>query len=256
MWRKIPAWLTSPAIYGDGDETAQVAAYLAGDTGVFVEVGAHEPEFLSQTKHLEAAGWRGVLIEPLAENAQRLRAARTAQVFAVAAGAPEDAGRQLPLLVAGALSTLQPMIPAFAARASETRMVPVRTLDSILSEASLERVDFASIDVEGAELSVLRGFALERFRPRLVLLEDYMHRLDTHRHMLARGYKLVRRTALNNWYVPRDAVFPVSLFGRLQFLRKLYLGLWLRRLKYAFGSWRNARRRGVEGVASQGRIHI
>jgi hypothetical protein len=57
--------------------------------------------------------------------------------------------------------------------------------------------------------------------------------LDQHSYMLARGYKLVRRTGLNKWYVPRETAFQVSLVGRLQFLRKLYLGLWPRRLKRA-----------------------
>ena len=63
-----------------------------------------------------------------------------------------------------------------------------------------------------------------------------MHGLETHRLLRQRGYKLVQRTGLNNWYVPRDVCFRVSLFGRWQFLRKLYLGLWLRRLKRRLSS--------------------
>jgi FkbM family methyltransferase len=242
MWRGISTRLLSPAVLGDANEARLVAAYLASATGVFVEIGAHEPVFLSQTHHLEKAGWRGVLIEPLAECAEMLRRERTAQVFQVAAGSPEDEGRVLPLLVAGALSTLGPSLRQLDARASGVRNVPVRTVDSILCEAGIDNVDFVSIDVEGTELAVLRGFALEKFRPRLVLIEDGVQHLDKHRYMLERGYKLVRRTALNNWYIPRETAFPVSLFGRLQLLRKLYLGLWPRRLKQAVREWRKARR--------------
>lgn len=241
MWRSISSRLLHPAIFGERRETDQVSAYLDSDTGVFVEVGAYDPEILSQTLHLENAGWRGILIEPLAERAELLRRRRKATVFEVAAGAPEDAGRLLPLQVAGALSTLRAEPRELKVRASETRMVPVRTLDSILEEAGIETVDFVSIDVEEAELDVLRGFSLERYRPRLVLIEDGMLHLDKHRHMLARGYKLVRRTALNNWYVPRAAEFPISAVGRLQFLRKLYLGLWLRRARRAIAVRRRAR---------------
>jgi peptide methionine sulfoxide reductase MsrB len=33
--------------------------------GFYVDVGANEPVFNSQTWHLEQMGWRGILIEPL-----------------------------------------------------------------------------------------------------------------------------------------------------------------------------------------------
>jgi hypothetical protein len=155
---------------------------------------------------------------------------RRARVFAVAAGAPEDDGKELPLLAAGALSTLGDYIVQ-GVRPTEIRNVPVRSLDSILAESGIDRMDFLSIDVEGQELAVLRGLSLERYRPRLILIEDDVHDLTKHSYLEARGYKLVRRTALNNWYVPHDTPFPISLFGRWQLVRKLYLGIGLRRLK-------------------------
>jgi len=177
---------------------------------VFVEVGANDPVQLSQTYRLEQLGWSGILIEPLAECADRLRSARRARVYEVAAGAPEDEGRELPFLVAGALSTLQPSTVEDV-RFNEIRQVRVRTLDSILAEAGLERVDFLSVDVEGAELAVLRGFSIAQYRPRLILIEDDVQDLSKHGYLVARGYKLVRRTALNNWYVPIETPFPVSV---------------------------------------------
>jgi len=225
--------LFAPAVLGGQDESERILAFLGGKPGVFVEVGAFDPVELSQTFRLEAAGWDGVLIEPLQEYADRLRSNRRAAVYQVAAGAPEDEGRELPLMVAGGLSTLKSSVKQFGVQPSEVRPVRVRSLDSILAEAGIGHVDFISIDVEGMELPVLRGFALERFRPRLVLIEDDMHDLGRHRYMRAAGYKLVRRTVLNNWYVPQATVFPVSPFGHWQLFRKVYLGLWPPRLKRA-----------------------
>jgi FkbM family methyltransferase len=238
MWRSLRVGLFGPAVFGDSNETAQIGAYLGAKPGVFIEVGAYDPTELSQTHHLETAGWTGILIEPQRECAERLRHLRKARVFELAAGAPEQEGRSLPFQIAGALSTLQPSIKALDVQATEVRLVPVRTLDSIIADAKIDKVDFVSIDVEGAELNVLRGFSLSKYCPRLVLIEDDVHQLDKHRHMEAHGYKLVRRTALNNWYVPRDASFPISFLGRIQMFRKLYLGLWPRRLKYAIAAWR------------------
>jgi hypothetical protein len=78
---------------------------------------------------------------------------------------------------------------------------------------------------------VLRGFSIARYRPRLILIEDDVQDLSKHGYLVARGYKLVRRTALNNWYVPIETPFPVSPFGHWQLLRKLYLGRGWRRWK-------------------------
>ena len=74
--------------------------------GFFVEVGANEPEHGSQSWHLEEAGWTGILIEPQPELAAKLRHLRRANVFAVACSSPENAGRSLPLHVAGPMSSL------------------------------------------------------------------------------------------------------------------------------------------------------
>jgi len=61
--------------------------------------------------------------------------------------------------------------------------VPVETLDNLVSELGLERVDFIKADVEGAEARLLAGGAetLRRFRPTLLVeLEDrHLSRFDT-----------------------------------------------------------------------------
>ena len=78
---------------------------------------------------------------------------------------------------------------------------------------------------------MLDGFDLERWRPRLILIEDLAFNLHIHRHLTRRGYKWVRRTGINGWYVPADAPIDVGWFGRLQFFRKHYLGTPFRLLR-------------------------
>ena len=115
------------------------------------------------------------------------------------------------------------------------------TLDSLLQKAGFSKVDFISIDTEGTELDVLRGFSLTTYRPALILLEDKCQSLDKHRFLRAQGYKLVKRTELNNWYVPQEVAFGLTTFGeRLKLWRKVFLGLPFRSLR----RWRHARRRG------------
>ena len=90
-------------------EMRLIAAFFGNRKCYFVEVGANEPRARSQTFHLEQAGWTGVLIEPQPALADQLRAERKAKVFAVACSAPENAGRTLPLHVAGPLSSVRHM---------------------------------------------------------------------------------------------------------------------------------------------------
>ena len=83
--------------------------------------------------------------------------------------------------------------------------VPTRTMDSMLAECDVERVDFVSIDVEGHELSVLRGLTLSRWNPRVVIIEDLSEfgAAAVPAHMKSQGYVRLLRTGCNDWYARR-----------------------------------------------------
>lgn len=223
--------LFAPAVFLSAEEPGLIRAFLGEKVGVFVEVGAHDPVRGSQTWSLEQEGWTGLLVEPRAEMAAELRASRRAIVEEVACGGPETEGTRGLLHVRGAHSTLDAELGDAGVIFTEKRYVPMRTLDSLLADAGIERVDFLSVDVEGCEEDVLRGTDLMKLRPRLILIEDKARALGVHRHMTGCGYKRVRRTGLNSWYVPRDDTFPVSLSGRLQLTRKYVLALPFHRLQ-------------------------
>lgn len=207
-------------------EKQLVREYFGDRKGFFVEVGANDPRQGSQSWHLEQAGWRGVLVEPQPDLAAILRAARSAKVFAVACSSPQNAGRNLPLHVAGPMSSLDRERMAPGALPEKTIEVPVRTLDEILTEAGAPTpLDLLSIDVEGHELEVLGGFDFMRWRPNLILIEDHVSDLSRHRFLTQAGYRLVRRTDNNGWYVPQGAGRGFGWRDRWQVLRKYYLAL-------------------------------
>jgi FkbM family methyltransferase len=211
----------------------QMVADFFGETnGYFVEVGANEPRVRSQTWHLEQAGWTGLLIEPQPDLVRELRATRQSKVFGVACSGPENDGSTMPLHVSGPLSSLDRAGMAPGAITENIIEVPVRSLDSVLTEAETAAgFDFLSIDVEGHEIEVLRGFDIARWRPRLILLEDHVADLSKHRYLTAAGYRLVRRYENNGWYVPKDSDARVQAGDRWEIVRKYYLALpfrWLR----------------------------
>jgi FkbM family methyltransferase len=221
------------AIYPYEDENPLKEEFFGRSrSGYFVDVGANAPEQWSQSFHLEQMGWTGILVEPQPDLADQLRQRRKAKVYAVACSGPENAGKSLSLHLAGIHSSLDPRLATAAVRPHGAVDVPLTTLDAILIESGAPSpIDLVAIDVEGHEVEVLRGFDFARWRPRLVLIEDLVLSLRLHRFMQARGYKWVRRTDINSWYVPAASPMRVSLLGRWQFFRKYYLGTPFRRLR-------------------------
>jgi FkbM family methyltransferase len=215
------------------EEEAIVRAFFSGATnGFFVEVGANHPIQRSQSYHLEQSGWTGVLIEPQPDLAAFLVTQRKAKVFAVACTSPNVAGDSLPFHVAGPLSSLNADRMAPGASADYVIMVPTRTLDDVLEEADAPlSFDLLSIDVEGHEIEVMRGFDFAHWKPRLIMLEDHVENLKKHRVLEQNGYSLIRRVGNNGWYVPRDTKIDVSVRDRWEILRKYHLALPFRGLR-------------------------
>ena len=210
-----------------------IAAFFGGGKGYFVEVGANEPRERSQTWHLEQAGWTGVLIEPQPElAAQAARRTRTAKVFAVACSSPENAGGRCRCMSPGRCRrSIATAWRRARRRRPSSRCRCARSTASWRRPARRRDFDFLSIDVEGHEIEVLRGFDIARWQPRLILLEDHVADLSKHRYLKSAGYRIVRRYENNGWYVPRDAADRCRLADRWEILRKYYLALpfrWLR----------------------------
>ena len=217
------------ATFSQFGEDVLIMKFFGGRVGFFVDVGANEPENLSQSFLLEQHGWTGILVEPQSSCCEKLRQVRKARVFQVACGSPEQRGKcLLNLNETGSSLIIGEQTPG---RPCEE--VQVMTLDDILEQSGNPAIDYLSIDVEGFELDVLRGFDLARHRPKLMLIEDnFPNRLQVHRHMKQRGYRLVKRTGCNNWYIPKDQPFTLATpWEKVKLFRKMYLGTAFRNLR-------------------------
>jgi FkbM family methyltransferase len=183
--------------------------------GVYVDVGAYDPVDDSVTKLFYDRGWHGLDVEPVAEHAEALRAARPRDVVAAVAVTGDDHGSVTLHEVTGTgLSTLSAGIAdEAAARGLATRdvTVPTRTLGSLVDEHLGDQdVHFCMIDVEGAEAEVIASVDLEVWRPWVLVIESIHPNSAEPTHMkwqdgvLAAGYRLCLFDGLSRFYVSEE----------------------------------------------------
>ena len=113
----------------------------------------------------------------------------------------------MPEQITAVASGTESFVHNFTAK-SLPRQVPRRTLDSLLDQAGIVRFDFLSMDIELSEPAALRGFDIERFRPRLVCIEAHGEtRQAILDYFAAHGYVLVGKILTSR---PREPVFQAA----------------------------------------------
>lgn len=170
------------------DLDTKLDAIIGRQGGFFVEAGAYDGFTQSNTYWLERfRGWRGLLVEPVPELAQRAKVVRpAATVVQCALGDEERAGQMLRMEFGGLMSVV-----AGAREADWTAIgtrdgwgepysfdAEARTLSSILDQIGAPEVDLLSLDVEGFEAPALRGLDLVRHAPRYILVEIHNREND------------------------------------------------------------------------------
>jgi FkbM family methyltransferase len=191
-------------------------------TGTYVDVGGGHPVADNVSFWFYLKGWRGLVVEPqqaLADVYAHVRP-RDRTVCCLAGRADGEAEFH----VVDKLHGFSSMVREHAAGAEsfgagfKTTCMPVHTLSGLLDEARLGAIDFLKIDVEGAEADVLAGLDLQRFRPRIVLIEavapgSMAEAWGTWEpDLLAQGYRFAFFDRLNRFYVANEAAELAARF--------------------------------------------
>lgn len=170
-----------------------------------VDIGANDGFYGSNSYPFVARGWRAILVEPHPKVFAKLQARHARRGNATCLNlACSNMNGTLPLHVgsdgeAPSNSTLSDAPDLLQVRTPETILVKVATLSDVLAEQEMPS-DFGllSVDVEGMDLEVLLGLDFFRWRPRLIITEDYGPKEAKKAEWLtANGYRLVKPIAGN-----------------------------------------------------------
>lgn len=199
--------------------------------GIFIEVGANDGKTGSFTFNLGKLGWKGINSEPIprlhalcCENTKDFKNVINLQT---AIGEKET---QMDIIDAGTLSTMDVKTLNLYLKTAWSKphfknpvkhKVNVETLDNVierhLSEEECKQIDVFVLDVEGFEESVLKGFNIEKYAPKIIIIEisdqhqsfinnkDIMIKFKNLReYFKQQNYKLLVNDVVDNVYVRND----------------------------------------------------
>jgi FkbM family methyltransferase len=178
--------------------------------GLYIDVGAHDPDADSVSLLFYQRGWRGIHLEPVHEFAERLRLARPDEEVIEAAIGSETGPLTFYKIGDTGLSTGDAAIAARHQTAGfpiETRKVPCLPLSEILSRFGQRDIHWLKIDVEGMERSVIDSWLPSQARPWIVIMESTEPNSPTPNFasweplLLKLGYEFVYFDGLNRFYV-------------------------------------------------------
>lgn len=176
--------------------------------GVFVDVGAYDGTKYSNTRFFEEErGWTGVCIEPLPDVFEELQKNRRCACVRACIGDREGECRFLQVqcpqvdtaMLSGVvnqydsrhLNRVHGEVARFGGSATEIT-VPLRTLQSVLVELGIARVDFISIDTEGSEICILKTFDPAALGVQCLLVENNYDDPQIEAILRDRGYRLFK----------------------------------------------------------------
>jgi FkbM family methyltransferase len=145
--------------------------------GFFIELGAHDGLFQSNTAFLEKMrNWKGILIEPSKKGHELCIKNRPNSIcLNYACVSKEYSGSS----IYGNFENNSPMASINGERKCDNHCdhlveVSAATLESILDNNITNlNIDFLSLDAEGYELNILKGMNFQKYRPNYLLIEIY-----------------------------------------------------------------------------------
>jgi FkbM family methyltransferase len=163
----------------DGEDIVISELFDRKSEGFYVDVGAHHPQRFSNTYYFYLKGWKGINIDAMPSSMGIFHDLR-----------PNDINLEIPISDKSEVLTFyefdEPALNSFSLPLSQQRLnqtnykivseiqLQTQTLAEVLDKylPSQQKIDLLSIDVEGLDYQVLISNNWDKYKPRVVLIED------------------------------------------------------------------------------------
>jgi FkbM family methyltransferase len=233
--------------YAQNFEDVVLARVFKGKAdGFYIDIGAHDPDELSVTKHFYNLGWNGINVEPVPKSFNKFLKKRKRDVnlnFAI--GRNDEIQKFYSVsgflksgLDASALSSFCETNVKEAAKkfdiSYEAIEIEKKTLKTICDTYCEKPIDFIKIDVEGFEVDVVEGADFINYRPTIIVIEatapnsnplevNDLSQISTwedyDKILIRSNYEYVYFDGLNRFYLKNESLklkhlfsFPISAF--------------------------------------------
>jgi len=190
------------------------------DKGVYIDVGCHHPFLNNNTYPLHKRNWSGINLDIDFSSIDIFNYFR-----------PDDLNIQVGVSDRVGVSDLyfyhnraakNTLSKDMGSSSKSIKKINTNTLNNIIENSKFKdkKINFLSIDVEGFELKVLKGFDLDKYKPDLIVLEfiqpnikefseqniNIIQESELYKYMISKNYKMI------NW-IHADLVFVPNSYS-------------------------------------------
>lgn len=183
--------------------------------GVYVDVGCNHPIVISNSFKLYVHQWKGISIDLNKDLISLHQIERKIDVQVHAAVSDEEKEVTVYEFEDHAVNTIDADAYSKAVKSykpkTEFSKIRTKTLNQILYENNISKFDLLLIDVEGHDLNVLKSIDLRKFRPKLIVVEVFIHDLskindyELVRYMQSMGYTMYGYLIANAYFIDWNA---------------------------------------------------
>lgn len=164
--------------------------------GIYVDIASNDPIDISNSYFLDRClGWSGLCVEANDNYFQPTFKERSCKIVPTCVGSEEGQIVRFSFLhggMGGIVGSNYKSLKIFEqnSRAVQTKMLRCTTMKTVSEMHGITQIDYLSLDVEGNELEVLKGFGLEKIDISVMTIETNEKNLPTIDSFLRRyGYK-------------------------------------------------------------------
>jgi FkbM family methyltransferase len=171
----------------------------------YVDIGAGDGIFLSNTYLFERLGWSGICVEPHDESFERLQKNRNGSLVNLCVW--KESGVMVPFwscgqpYLSGIPSCFKDHLSRAKGRLSGKKTISLK--DLLIENNAPQKIDYLSLDTEGSELEILRGFDFSYVFRFITVEHNYSQRNEIKELLEEHGYIRVKTQSVDDWYAYR-----------------------------------------------------